>query len=418
MTMPLARNPHIPNLLGYSFTREGRCLLYQIIVDENGKQLDDLAEMKKVIDKSERKSDTLVRQFLRVPENEVENEETILETLFDSNARCEKHDIPEFTEAFIRHLRKNCSGEEDIGAGGQATIKKGKTKNNIEIAIKIMKKTSNIPKAAEKAEKEIEVTNYLRHTNIVSLLGISTTSFGLCFLYPFVRGKDLKTILLDHDDFLKAKQRFRIILELADAIHHIHEKAYKESGKVLVHSDIQPSNIMIENFDENDYGKKLKVKLIDFGILNEFEVTKNKSGQDVTTHITKTMHLVGVDRYVPPEGLPSNRGGKAEIHRSRDIFAFGMVLMDILTDEKGYAAECVSKIDSLQQDLKEILKLKVDWNGKEKETGVDLIKMARRCIDQNKDNRPGMKEIVEEFETDTFSKTFASPTKKVNFEES
>ena len=429
MTMPLARFSDTLTVLGYSFTREGPCLIYPMIVDK------DLEQMISAIEEREVDSGAIANQMLSVPETNTQDDETRLETLLYRNSRCERHEILEFKESFIRHLSQNCSGKKEIGAGGQARVIKGEFRNK-EIAIKIIDQKSNM--GASLALREINVTNYLRHPNIVSLLGTSITSFGLCLLYPFVKGKDLKKILYEHDELLTAKQRFKIIREIAEAIHHIHEIPFRESGKVLVHSDIQPANIMIENFDENNPGDtELIAKLIDFGILNEIEVTKNESGQNVTTHITKTMHLIGVKRYVPPEGLAPQQGGNKEINRARDVFAFGMVLMDVLTNE-GFdtsksaaadsAAELVSRINLESKDLTQILKSNfknhhVEWSGEEKESAVELINIAKKCIDQDKNHRPHMKEIVEEFERESLKTAFLKAqsktggTRRVNFDQ-
>src|SRR5262249_12125815 len=122
-----------------------------------------------------------------------------------------------------------------------------------------------------------------------------------------VEGCDLDQVLADGP--LPPGRAVRIIEQVAKALHAAHKIG-------LVHRDVKPSNILIED-DDFAY-------LIDFGIARAAGETK----------LTKTGGLIGSLHYMAPERF---RDGTADARA--DIYALACVLYECLTGERPFPGD-------------------------------------------------------------------------------
>ena len=91
----------------------------------------------------------------------------------------------------------------------------------------------------------------LRHPNIIDLYGYSSDNPDEpCLIYPFLR-HTLAQRLAKNNELppLTARERLNISFGIAKAINHIHQQEIVENGKrkVLVHRDIKPQNILLDD---------------------------------------------------------------------------------------------------------------------------------------------------------------------------
>jgi len=119
-----------------------------------------------------------------------------------------------------------------------------------------------------------------------------------------IEGRDLQTVLADGP--LQPARAVRIIEQVASALQAAHKVG-------LVHRDVKPSNILL---DEDDFAY-----LIDFGIAR---------GAD-ETRMTGTGSVIGSWHYMSPERLQAG-----QVDARADIYALACVLYECLTGEPPY----------------------------------------------------------------------------------
>ena len=127
-----------------------------------------------------------------------------------------------------------------------------------------------------------------------------------------IKGRDLQTVLADGP--LAPERAVRIIEQIAQALQAAHEVG-------LVHRDVKPSNILV---DDNDFAY-----LIDFGIAHA-------AGE---TGLTNTGATIGTWSYMAPERF---QGGTADARA--DIYALACVLYESLIGQLPFPGQTLEQI--------------------------------------------------------------------------
>jgi serine/threonine protein kinase len=134
-------------------------------------------------------------------------------------------------------------------------------------------------------------------------------------------------------------------------------------GKNIIHRDIKPSNILID--------KNGTVKIIDFGLAKMMDSDEN---------LAKTMveQNLGTPRYMSPEQIKGE-----ELTHLTDIYSFGLVLYEMLTNRVIYGNE--SNIFQLQTKIvNEELPPASSIN---KDVSSKLDNILNTCLAKNPRNR-------------------------------
>ncbi|MCK5599175.1 serine/threonine protein kinase [bacterium] len=125
------------------------------------------------------------------------------------------------------------------------------------------------------------------------------------YVMEYINGKTLKQLMERGMSFDENEVIFKEILR---ALSYIHEKK-------ILHMDLKPSNIMIENSG--------KIKITDFGI-----------GVDIDKDILKKDTLIGTIKYIAPEQI---KGDKVGYHT--DIYQLGIILYELYAGEAPFLGE-------------------------------------------------------------------------------
>jgi eukaryotic-like serine/threonine-protein kinase len=246
----------------------------------------------------------------------------------------------------------------DLGQGGMAQVYKAlQLSLNRTVAIKEIKPAfSAHPELVERFRREARAAAGLIHENIVQVYNFGEPKRGDLFIVmEFVEGQDLKS-LISKTKPMDPKIAAVIGREVARALAYAHARG-------LVHRDVKPGNVMISKLGE--------VKLMDFGIVREM-------GSD----LTQTGAFLGTPNYMSPEQfLGENTSGAS------DIFSLGIVLYQMLTSQKPFAADSES---SLSKSVRTEKEPKV--RALNPEVPRKLQKIVHKCLKKKPEARIGSAE--------------------------
>ena len=123
---------------------------------------------------------------------------------------------------------------------------------------------------------------------------------------------------------LKLSEALGIAIQIADALDQAHQHG-------VVHRDLKPANVMLLP-SSGGSGAVAHVKLLDFGLAKLTRPADAiESAQTVHSDLTSPGMVLGTVRYMAPEQIE----GRAADART-DIFAFGVVLYEMLTGRKAF----------------------------------------------------------------------------------
>ena len=260
---------------------------------------------------------------------------------------------------------------EKIGEGGMGVVWKATdTTLGRDVAIKILPEVfSEDPERLARFDREAKLLASLSHPNIAVIHGLHHAE-GLHFLaMELVAGEDLARKL--QRGALPVEEALSIAQQVSEALEAAHD-----SG--IVHRDLKPANILI--------APDGKVKVLDFGLAKALEA-ESASGSPslsptVTSAGTRAGMILGTAAYMSPEQA---RG--RFVDRRTDIWAFGCVLLEMLTGKQIFGGETVS--DSMAA----VLRAEPDWSSLPPETPRAVKTLLRRCL--TKDPKQRLRDIGE-----------------------
>ncbi|ESQ28731.1 hypothetical protein EUTSA_v10018045mg [Eutrema salsugineum] len=277
-------------------------------------------------------------------------------------------ELEEATENFSREL----------GDGGFGTVYYGVLKDGRAVAVKRLYERSL--KRVEQFKNEIEILKSLKHRNLVILYGCTSRhSRELLLVYEYISNGTLADHL--HGDRAESRPlcwpvRLNVAIETANALSFLHK-----SG--IIHRDVKTTNILL---DEN-----YTVKVADFGLSRLFPMDQ--------THVSTAPQ--GTPGYVDPEYYQCYR-----LNEKSDVYSFGVVLTELISSKEAVditrhrhdinlASMAVSKIQN--NALHELVdpSLGFEKDPEVRKRMMSVAELAFRCLQQEREVRPSMDEIVE-----------------------
>src|SRR5215469_14930848 len=242
-----------------------------------------------------------------------------------------------------------------LGAGGMGEVYRARdSKLNRDVALKILPAifTDDTERMA-RFRREAQVMASMNHPNIGSIYGLEEPN-NLCVLVlELVEGPTLADRIAE--GAVPLEEALAIARQIADAMAYAHEKG-------VTHRDLKPANIKIT--------PEGNVKVLDFGVAKVLQVHENSvSDSPYSPTFANPTTLSGMIPGTPAYMSPEQARGK-QVDRRTDIWAFGVVLYEILTGKRLFEGDDVTEI------LASVVKDKPDLSGLHE----NVRGMLERCL--------------------------------------
>jgi len=207
-------------------------------------------------------------------------------------------------------------------------------------------------------EREARAISSLNHPNICTLYDVGPRYLVM----ELVEGDTLAARIKNGS--VPFKTALLYAAQIADALEYAHEKG-------ILHRDLKPANVMVT--------PEGRAKLLDFG------VAKALAPDDLVSHprqATTAGMFIGTPGYMSPE-----QAAAKPVDRRADIWAFGVVLLEMLTGRQAYAGDTPGEI------FASVIKDPVPLAGLPPEVPSPIWRLLHRCLD--KDPRRRLRDIGE-----------------------
>jgi serine/threonine-protein kinase len=244
--------------------------------------------------------------------------------------------------------------EQFLGGGMAHVFKARDTILGRRVALKMLTEEAMAdPEAKARFLEEARTASNMRHENIIAVYDFGEDAGRPFMVMEFLEGESLRDAIRNKT-LGGLDRKLKIATQAGRAIDYIHNRK-------IIHRDIKPENLHIDLTG--------RVKLMDFGIAKSDGVALTRPGM-----------TLGTPFYMAPEQV---LGRPLTPHA--DIYAFGVVMYEMLTGVKPVTASTVDKI--FQQIIYDPLKVEPLESAQVPEPITNLIvRMTTKQIQQRPSN--------------------------------
>ncbi|KAM1069837.1 hypothetical protein EV1_001618 [Malus domestica] len=258
------------------------------------------------------------------------------------------------------------SEDHKIGMGAYGNVYKCSF-HHTTAAVKVLHSIEN--HQTKQFQQELEILSKIRHPHLLLLLGACPDHSSL--VYEYMENGSLEDRLLQKNGTppIPWFERFRIAWEIASTLVFLHSS----KPKPIIHRDLKPANILLDH--------NLVSKIGDVGLATML------NSDPSTSSIYNDTGSVGTLSYIDPE---YQRTGI--ISPQSDVYAFGMVILQLLTAKPARAITHLVETAVNDKNLTDILDPKAGlWPMEETR---QLAELGLSCAELRRIDRPDLKEQV------------------------
>src|SRR5688572_31202183 len=193
-----------------------------------------------------------------------------------------------------------------LGSGGSGSVWLVRDESAArDVALKVVPREG---KAGSRAEREVEAAARLRHPRCLRALALERDDRHVYVAYEYVAGRTLRQALRhgELDDAAAVEAAAQVL----EALAHAH-------GKGVVHRDVKPANVMLEDSED------VSVRVLDFGLAQLEEADT----------LTAVGDVPGTLAYIAPERLAGR-----EATGAADVWSVGVLLWEVLAGKHPFSS--------------------------------------------------------------------------------
>jgi serine/threonine-protein kinase len=254
--------------------------------------------------------------------------------------------------------------EEFLGGGMSHVYRARDTVIGRTVALKILTEQGcEDTEAKERFLAEARMAGNISHDNVLSIYDFGEDDQHHPYMVmEFLKGEDLRHAIKGGRTG-GLREKLKIAVQVARALAYIHTQK-------IIHRDIKPENVNVSPTGV--------VKLMDFGIAKTEGLQMTRAG-----------YVLGTPYYMAPEQVTG-----ANVTEQVDVYAFGVLLFELMTGTKPITADTVERI--FYSILNEPLNLEPMVQAGAPKTVCDLV---AHCTLKNAAERPqGFGPVIEELE--------------------
>lgn len=215
---------------------------------------------------------------------------------------------------------------------------------------------------------QLEILSRIRHPNLLLLLGACPDNG--CLVYEYMENGSLEDRLFRKNGTAPIPwfERYRIAWEVASALSFLHSS----KPTPIIHRDMKPANILLDG--------NLVSKIGDIGLSTVLD-------SNTSSTMYKDTEPVGTLCYIDPE---YQRTGL--ISPKSDVYAFGMVILQLLTAKPAIALTHLIETAIDAGNLPDILDPEAG-NWPHEET-LELARLGLSCAELRRRDRPDLENHV------------------------
>jgi len=282
-----------------------------------------------------------------------------IESLLDTAARAHSfldhsplgsvEDAPEIDDVQPGTVLDGYEIGAQVGEGGMGAVYRAEQREPLarSVAIKVIKPGMDSRSVLARFRAEQRTLGRLSHPNIAQVFGAGMTKLGRpYFVMELIGGLTLT-------DWCRTLQpsravRMSVFRAVCEGVGHAHRRGF-------IHRDLKPGNVLVQDLD----GQPVP-KIIDFGIARAIADEGHAN-----TRITMRGGILGTPEYMAPE----QRVGDAQVDTRADVYALGVMLVEMLTGAPPERRGDASLVGTG-------LRGELDW-------------IARRCLEPDRESRYG-----------------------------
>jgi serine/threonine protein kinase/Tol biopolymer transport system component len=250
-----------------------------------------------------------------------------------------------------------------LGAGGMGEVYRARdTRLGRDVAIKVLPEAlANDAERLRRFEQEARTIAALNHPNILGIHDIGAHGGAPFLVSEFLEGQTLREKFVSGP--LPVRRAIEYALGIAEGLAAAHEKG-------IVHRDLKPENVFVT--------RDGRIKVLDFGLAKLVRPEEDhESAVTLTRPATLPGMVMGTVGYMSPEQVR----GEA-IDRRSDIFSFGAVLYEMLTDKRAFKRETSAEtMTAILREEPQALN-ETGWQGP-----LELQRILARCLEKNVERR-------------------------------